>query len=224
MQRSGANPQGRTAPSPRPDFARCQMPSALKPFWTPSIEMFGRTPTPAEWLYQLSIYALSGPSKVSVLLYPSVAATASDEVLEVRSPSASSDVKPAAIIIRPVPMLALAKLLDPKQALGSRLEQTTFARSPSASRLGRRRLLHGSARRWLRRERHASQMRYWWVNQNATYRHEVAGGFLWSPKRKRNGGRNPFYELMREVAPGDVVLSFADTRIAAIGIAQYSLL
>jgi putative restriction endonuclease len=63
-------------------------------------------------------------------------------------------------------------------------------------------------------------MRYWWVNQNQTYRHEIAGGYLWSPKRKSNGGINPFYESMREVAPGDVVLSFADARIAAIGIAR----
>jgi hypothetical protein len=63
-------------------------------------------------------------------------------------------------------------------------------------------------------------MRYWWVNQNQTYRHEVPGGYLWSPKRKSNGGVNPFYESMREVAPGDIVLSFADTRIAAIGIAR----
>src|SRR5438094_2847267 len=62
-------------------------------------------------------------------------------------------------------------------------------------------------------------MRYWWVNQNQTYRHEVAGGYLWSPKRKADGGRNPFYDFMREVAPGDVVFSFADTLIRAIGIA-----
>lgn len=63
-------------------------------------------------------------------------------------------------------------------------------------------------------------MRYWWVNQNQTYRHEVAGGYLWSPKRKANGHLNPFYEFMREVAPGDVIFSFADTRIRAIGIAK----
>lgn len=63
-------------------------------------------------------------------------------------------------------------------------------------------------------------MRYWWVNQNQTYRHETSGGYLWSPKRKTNGRRNPFYESMREVAPGDVILSFFDTRIMAIGIAR----
>jgi putative restriction endonuclease len=63
-------------------------------------------------------------------------------------------------------------------------------------------------------------MRYWWVNQNQTYHHEVQGGYLWSPKRNANGARNPFYESMREVAPGDLIFSFMDTRILAVGIAQ----
>jgi len=63
-------------------------------------------------------------------------------------------------------------------------------------------------------------MRYWWVNQNQTYRHEVTGGYLWSPKRNANGARNPFYESMREVAPGDLIFSFMDTRILAVGIGQ----
>lgn len=63
-------------------------------------------------------------------------------------------------------------------------------------------------------------MRYWWVNQNQTYRHEIQGGYLWSPKRNANGARNPFYESMREVAPGDLIFSFKDTRIFAVGIAQ----
>src|SRR2546425_13148894 len=63
-------------------------------------------------------------------------------------------------------------------------------------------------------------MRYWWVNQNQTYRQEQAGGYLWSPKRNANRRKNPFYETMREVSPGDVVFSLVDTRIAAIGVAK----
>ena len=63
-------------------------------------------------------------------------------------------------------------------------------------------------------------MRYWWVNQNQTHRQEQAGGYLWSPKRNTNGAKNPFYEAMREVAPGDVIFAFVDTFIAAIGVAQ----
>jgi 2-polyprenyl-6-methoxyphenol hydroxylase-like FAD-dependent oxidoreductase len=30
-------------------------------------------------------------------------------------------------------------------------------------------------------------MRYWWVNQNQTHRHELGGGYLWSPKRPVGG-------------------------------------
>src|SRR6476620_1141413 len=63
-------------------------------------------------------------------------------------------------------------------------------------------------------------MAYWWVNQNQTYAEEVRGGYLWSPKRNSNGARNQFYENMRLVAPGDVVLSYRDTRIVAIGLAR----
>ena len=65
-------------------------------------------------------------------------------------------------------------------------------------------------------------MHYWWVNQNQTFTQEFQGGYLWSPKRKSNHAINPFYEFMREVAPGDVILSFQNTRIVAIGIAQSS--
>jgi hypothetical protein len=63
-------------------------------------------------------------------------------------------------------------------------------------------------------------MRHWWVNQNQTFRQEISGGYLWSPKRNANGARNPFYETMREVAPGDLIFSFVDTRIVAIGTPQ----
>jgi putative restriction endonuclease len=63
-------------------------------------------------------------------------------------------------------------------------------------------------------------MRFWWVNQNQTFEQETTGGYLWSPKRNANGARNPFYESMREVSPGDLIFSFKDTYIPAIGIAQ----
>ena len=63
-------------------------------------------------------------------------------------------------------------------------------------------------------------MRFWWVNQNQTYKFEVPGGFLWSPKTRADGGRNYFYECMQEVRPGDIIFSFCDTYIKAIGVAQ----
>jgi len=57
-------------------------------------------------------------------------------------------------------------------------------------------------------------MRYWWVNQNQTYRAEVRGGFMWSPKHNANGARNQFYENMRAVSPRDVVFSFREKELA----------
>lgn len=63
-------------------------------------------------------------------------------------------------------------------------------------------------------------MRYWWVNQNQTYKQEIEGGFPWSPKRRKDGGRNHFYDTMTEVQSGDLILSFCDTQIKAVGIAQ----
>jgi len=62
-------------------------------------------------------------------------------------------------------------------------------------------------------------MKYWWVNQNQTFKAEVGGGFLWSPKTRTDGARNQFYENMLEVEPGDVIFSFCDTRIKAVGVA-----
>ena len=62
-------------------------------------------------------------------------------------------------------------------------------------------------------------MQYWWVNQNQTYQFEVPGGYMWSPKANRNGAFNQFYENMKDVSPGDVVFSFKDTFIKAVGIA-----
>ena len=63
-------------------------------------------------------------------------------------------------------------------------------------------------------------VRYWWVNQNQTFRHETQGGYLWSPKRSQGNRFNQFYDNMREVSPGDLVFSFSDTFIRAIGVVQ----
>ena len=59
---------------------------------------------------------------------------------------------------------------------------------------------------------------YWWVNQNQTYKEAIAGGFMWSPKKNKNGGYNPFYENMNKVQIGDIVFSFSNTFIKAVGI------
>jgi len=64
-----------------------------------------------------------------------------------------------------------------------------------------------------------SNRKYFWVNQNQTYKYEVPGNYMWSPKKNSNGNRNPYYDFMTEVEPGDVVFSYCDTYIKAIGVA-----
>jgi len=54
-----------------------------------------------------------------------------------------------------------------------------------------------------------SNLKYWWVNQNKTFEEEVGGGYMWSPQLKKNGMKNPFYEFMLQVQPGDIVFSYA---------------
>ena len=61
--------------------------------------------------------------------------------------------------------------------------------------------------------------KYWWVNHRQTYRQELEGEYLWSPKKNQNGAKNVSYDNMIHVMPGDVVLSFADAAIRAVGVA-----
>ncbi len=60
-------------------------------------------------------------------------------------------------------------------------------------------------------------MAFWWVNHKQTRNHEVRGGYLWSPMRNANGAINQTYENMTRVRAGDVVFSFANGQIGAIG-------
>jgi putative restriction endonuclease len=61
-------------------------------------------------------------------------------------------------------------------------------------------------------------MAFWWVNQNQTFEHEIAGEYMWSPKRNKIGNFNQFYENMRLVDIGDVIFSYYLTRIQKIGV------
>jgi len=53
-----------------------------------------------------------------------------------------------------------------------------------------------------------------------SFRHEFSGNYIWSPKAKRGGAFNRFYETMREVAPGDIIFSYAGGLIRGFGIAK----
>ncbi len=61
-------------------------------------------------------------------------------------------------------------------------------------------------------------MQYWWVNQNQTHEYEITGGFMWSPKKNKNGARNTYYDNMTKVKPGDIVFSFFNQKISYLGV------
>lgn len=60
-------------------------------------------------------------------------------------------------------------------------------------------------------------MAFWWVNHKQTRDHEVRGGYMWSPMRNADGRFNQTYQNMSLVRPGDIVFSYANGRIGAIG-------
>ncbi|HRG62092.1 MAG TPA: HNH endonuclease [Burkholderiales bacterium] len=61
-------------------------------------------------------------------------------------------------------------------------------------------------------------MNYWWVNQKKTYIQEVAGGYMQSPQTERNGRESTSYNNMKKVKSGDVVFSYCNKQILALGV------
>ena len=59
--------------------------------------------------------------------------------------------------------------------------------------------------------------RFWWVNHKQTVRQEIDGQYLWSPKVEARGARSQFYDNMRQVEPGDIVLSYANQVVGYVG-------
>lgn len=59
---------------------------------------------------------------------------------------------------------------------------------------------------------------YWWVNHKQTYKSEVLGGYIWSPKHNKDGSYNQTYENLKLTKPGDIVFSYANAKISAIGV------
>lgn len=61
--------------------------------------------------------------------------------------------------------------------------------------------------------------RFWWVNHSHTSRWEIPGDYLWFAKASRSGrARGESYQNILRLLPGDVVVSFADAAIGAVGV------
>jgi hypothetical protein len=61
---------------------------------------------------------------------------------------------------------------------------------------------------------------YWWVNQNQTWRDEIFGEYLWSPKLDAKGRHTHFYDNMTRLQPGDIVLSHFNGALRYAGVVE----
>jgi putative restriction endonuclease len=59
---------------------------------------------------------------------------------------------------------------------------------------------------------------YWWVNHKQTHKQEIEGGYIWSPKKNADSSKNNSYDNMSKTNIGDIVFSFADAQIKAVGL------
>lgn len=58
------------------------------------------------------------------------------------------------------------------------------------------------------------------MNHKQTFRHEFRGGYIWSPKRRKDGARNIFYDFLRMVRPGHVIFPYVGGWVRGAGLAR----
>lgn len=124
----GFNPLGNSTPKPRPDFAvvkgnkvECLLDAKYRDLW--------QTKLPSSWLYQLSIYAISGIGNgTAKILYPSIAKEAKLQKIDVMKPTTGEKV--AVVLVRPVSLLQIADYIDlpkkEKHKLQDYIKQVVF--------------------------------------------------------------------------------------------------
>lgn len=67
-------------------------------------------------------------------------------------------------------------------------------------------------------------MRYWLIRHDKTFRHEIAGGYIWASRRISGGGQARTYDAILKMAAGDGLLSCVDGRIDHVGrVLDYAL-
>lgn len=60
---------------------------------------------------------------------------------------------------------------------------------------------------------------YWWVSHNQMHRRELSGGYIWCPQTKKGGGARETWTNVSRVRRGDIVFSYAKTKLQAVGVA-----
>ncbi|AVC42745.1 HNH endonuclease [Achromobacter xylosoxidans] len=68
-------------------------------------------------------------------------------------------------------------------------------------------------------EESAASARYWWVSHNQMHQNELDGGYIWCPQTTTDGGKRETWTNVSRVRKGDMIFSYAKTKIQAIGVA-----
>lgn len=63
-------------------------------------------------------------------------------------------------------------------------------------------------------------MNHWWVNHKQTSKAELKGGYIWSPTKNKDNSFNQGYKNLTVSQVGDIIFSYANGLIKAIGIVQ----
>ena len=65
----------------------------------------------------------------------------------------------------------------------------------------------------------ATTVKHWWVNHRQTPRQETEGGYLWTAGTSKSATGTASFENLIAVQPGDVIFSFGDGVVGAVGVA-----
>ena len=63
-------------------------------------------------------------------------------------------------------------------------------------------------------------MSVFYVFQGETYNEERVGGYVWSPKLNKSGGKNAGYTMMTNIRKGDFILHNSNGKIMSLSIAK----
>lgn len=61
---------------------------------------------------------------------------------------------------------------------------------------------------------------FWWVSHGTSFREELAAGYIWCPQVTATDIQRPTWLNVSKVRKGDVIFSYAQQSIKAIGVAQ----
>lgn len=59
---------------------------------------------------------------------------------------------------------------------------------------------------------------YWWVSHRNTAKHAMKDGFIWAPLKTEGGQVRHSHQTMKQVQSGDIIFSFHEAKIQAVGV------